>query len=421
MRLCVVGLGRIGLPMAALFADAGLEVVGSDTDPRIVQAVNAGQALFTEPGLADLLARAVKTGRLRATAVPERADAFILAVPTPLGPERLPDLAALKEACRAVGAVLQPRDLVVVESTVPPGATGGLVRQTLESTSGLGASRDFHLVHCPERALPGNALHEMVHNDRLVGGWDQGSTAQAMDLYRRVIQGELLATDATTAELAKLAENTYRDINIALANELAALCEGLEADVWQVVALANHHPRVHLHLPGPGVGGHCLPKDPWFLSSAVPAQARLIPLGRRINEEQPQRVVDGALALLREAHVGSPARVALFGVTYRGTVDDVQESPALPVLLGLREAGVEVATHDPLARSFEAPLVGAAQALQGADLLLVVTDHAVFRDLDPQEACRLMRGRLVLDTRNLLDRPRWQAAGFHFVTLGVGL
>ena len=418
-KLCVLGLGHIGLPTAALFAKAGLDVVGVDTQASVVAQVNDGRAPFAEPGLSDLVSGVVRNSTLRAVSEIEPADTYLIAVPTLLGPDYVPDLQAVEAACSSIASVLDNGNLVVVESTLPPGAFENTVRATLDKGSGLKAGRDYYLTYCPERAIPGATLREMAQNDRLIGGIDAESTVRATSLYASFVTGNLLATDAATAELAKLAENTYRDVNIALANEIATLAEQSGADAWRVIELANRHPRVDLHQPGPGVGGYCIPKDPWFLSSVAPDVARLIPQARRINEGQPHKIADRALEMLSQATSIASPKVALFGVTYRGNVDDARETPALPIALRLLEAGIEVAAHDPIATTFGFPLVSAEAALRDADILLLLADHTDFKSLDPTTISRPMRTNMALDTRNILDRAAWRAAGFHLATVGV--
>ncbi len=419
-RLCVVGLGYIGLPTACLFADSGLEVVGVDLSQSRLNEIASGEALSDEPGMRELLRRVIDSGHLRVSSAPVAADAFILAVQTPVPSDHIPRLEALKAAAAEVGKLLRPGNLVVIESTVPPGATSGAVASVLENASRLNAGKDFYLAYCPERAIPGSTLREMVNNDRLVGGVDRASTTMATHLYSRVVKGELLATDASTAEVVKLSENTYRDVNIALANELARLCEKSGASVWEVVALANRHPRVHLHQPGPGVGGSCLPKDPWFLVSSVPEQLELIPNARRTNEEQPVLVAKKALGLLKQANVPKPPKVALLGVAYKGGIGDVRETPALPILAELRKNGAVVAAYDPHVQAFQDPLSSLDDALSGADLIMLVTDHPEMKRILPEKARALVRTPLLFDTRNFLDHSLWRSHGFRVTVLGVG-
>ena len=415
--VCVLGLGHIGLPTAVTLAGHGQRVIGVDTNPELVATVNRGECSSTEPGLAAALSSVVAAGLLTASLTPADATAFIICVPTPLGPDRRPDLSAVDAAARAVGERLRPGNLVVLESTVPPGTTANGVAGILERASGLKAGSDFALAHCPERVLPGNILREIEGNDRVIGGVNEASTGRARELYSSFVKGEMYETDATTAEIAKLAENIYRDVNIALANELAAVMEELGGDVWEVIALANRHPRVNLHWPGPGVGGYCIPIASLHLLSALGHAGPVIEGAREVNDAQPARVARAALAAVQG--VDTP-RIAVLGAAYKGGVGDARSTPAAEVVEALMRAGAQVAVHDDRATAFSFPLHPLHEALAGADVLLLITDHSEFREMDPEAAARLMRGRVVFDARNCLARNRWEQAGFTFHRLGVG-
>ena len=310
--------------------------------------------------------------------------------------------------------------IIIIESTVSPKTVLNVVAPLLEIESGLSRGSGFRLAYCPERAIPGDTLREVVENDRLVGGIDPLSTTTAVKLYEQMVTGEVLATDLVTAEITKLAENTFRDVNIALANELARICEEVGANVWDVIGLANRHPRVNLHLPGPGVGGHCLPKDSVFLAAAAPQAASLIVEGRRINNAQPTRIVDRALSLLEEAHIPPPAKVTIMGVAYRGGVEDTRETPAAPIVHGLQRAGIHAVVCDPYVQQFEVPVSPIEEAVSGSDLLVFVTDHAEYRTLLPDQMLKGMRTPLVLDARNVVDHVLWRQAGFVVSALGEG-
>lgn len=416
MRLCVLGLGYIGLPTASMFAASGLEVLGVDAKAEVVATLQAGGLHLDEPGLRTLVEAAIRSGRLTVSQEPGPADAFILAVPTPVTAEHGADMSMVLAAADAIAPHLRPGNLVVLESTSPPGTTRDLLAPRLAAKSGLEPGVDFHLGHCPERVLPGRILVELAENHRVVGGLTPACAEAAEALYARIAQGGIHRSDATTAELVKLMENTYRDVNIALANELGRLSERLGVDAWEVVRLANLHPRVQLHQPGPGVGGHCISVDPWFLVEAAPDLTRLIRTAREVNDAQPQHVVRLALGLL--AGVKAP-KVALLGVAYKGDVDDARESPAEGVVQGLEAAGVQVACHDPHVRAWGHPLVPLDEALAGADLMVVVAPHKAYRQLQPQAVGDRLRGLRVLDTRNLLSPAAWEAAGFAFARLGA--
>ena len=411
----VVGLGYIGLPTAAILATHGFRVIGVDTNPAVVQAISSGNAHIEEPGIKPLLQKAVASGNLVAQGEVPAADVFIIAVPTPIRPDEQPDLDAVQAASAAIAPRLRRGDMVLLESTVPPGTTANAVAPLLE-VSGLKAGVDFFLAHCPERVLPGNILRELAESDRIIGGIDTESGKRAADLYRTFVSGKLYLTDATTAEVEKLSENTFRDVNIALANELASICYKLGVDVWEVIDLANKHPRVNLLQPGPGVGGHCIPVDPWFLVSAAPELAQLIRTSRKINDTQPRLVAQLVLRMLDNR---PQSKVVVLGVTYKANVDDIRESPALEVIHALEEAGALVSAHDPHAQAFGRPLMALEEAFHGADAAVVLVDHKEFEKLDPYYLGALMRSRKVLDTRHCLDAGQWRHAGFQVSVLGV--
>lgn len=413
-KVCVLGLGYIGLPTAALFATHGHEVVGVDVDPRRVEMLK-NHHTFTdgEPGLATLVSEASQTGRFRVTEQIEPSDVFIISVPTPLRKTgRSADLRSVRAATQNVARILKRADLVVLESTVPPGTTHQVVLPLLER-SGLRGGRDFSLVHCPERAVPGHALYELIHNDRTVGGIDPASGERAKALYGVFVKGEILTTDATTAEMVKLMENTSRDVNIAIANEFALLAVRHGVDVWKAIELVNRHPRVKILRPGPGVGGHCIPVDPWFLAQGSP-EAALIRTARRVNTQMPGVVAAIAKRALRG--IRAP-RIAVLGVTYKGNVADTRESPAVDVLARLPSTWT-ARVHDPRATRFQVSLLPLDDAVRGADCFILMADHDEYLFLDPNRVGALMRHRILIDTRNHLDHAAWTAAGYRVFTLG---
>ncbi|MDO8143930.1 UDP-N-acetyl-D-mannosamine dehydrogenase [Isoptericola sp. 178] len=326
----VVGLGYIGLPTAAILASKDIKVVGVDVNPATVEAINRGDVPFVEPDLATYVSGAVQLGTLRATDKPEPADAFIIAVPTPFKDDHEPDLSYIQAAAEAVAPVLDGGELLILESTSPPGATQQMADWILAarpdlSLDGSDDRPTIHVAHCPERVLPGRVMIELVTNDRIVGGLTPDAAQHAKDLYATFCQGEILLTDAVTAEMAKLVENSFRDVNIAFANELSLIADRLDIDVWELIKLANHHPRVNILQPGPGVGGHCIAVDPWFIIGAAPEEARLIAAARAVNDSKPEWVI----SKIHEAIVGHDSTsVSLLGLSFKPNIDDLRESPA---------------------------------------------------------------------------------------------
>lgn len=417
--LCVLGLGYIGLPTGSMFALAGNDVIGVDPSPRVQHALRLGLASIDEPELQTLVTAAINSGRLKVKTQPEPADAFIIAVPTPLDPRtNRADLSFVERAARDIVPLLRRGNLVVLESTVPPGTTRDVLAPIL-SESGLTPGRDLHVAHCPERVLPGRILVELEQNDRLAGGLTPACAERAADLYRSFVKGAIMRTNATTAEMVKVMENTYRDVNVALANEFALIAERIGVDVWEAIRLANHHPRVNVLKPGPGVGGHCIAVDPWFLVGAAPEVARLIRASRDVNDEMPAHVLDRLAAL-----VAPPAALALLGVTYKAEVDDIRESPALRVAELAVERGYTVRICDPHLKSdtpgLPAPLVTLEHALRDADAIVLLVDHRAFQDIDVDLAASLVSGKRILDARNALDRSLWRSRGFEVAVLGSG-
>jgi UDP-N-acetyl-D-mannosaminuronic acid dehydrogenase len=415
MKICVIGLGYIGLPTATVLADSGHTVVGVDVNAHAVAEINQGRILISEPYLEEKVASAVREGMLRATTVPEPADAFIIAVPTPFTEGKKADLSYVEQAAQSLVPYLQKGNLVILESTVPPRTTLDVLLPILQQ-SGLKPGKELSVAFCPERVLPGKILEELTHNSRVVGGIDDKSADAARELYATFVKGEIYTTDATTAEMTKLMENTFRDVNIALANEFALIAEQTGVNVWEAIRFANNHPRVNIHQPGPGVGGHCIAVDPWFIVEQAGGLARLIGTAREINDGMPHHVKDTILSLLQ----GIPAaKVALLGLTYKANVDDCRESPSVEILKLLKESGLQVAVCDPLAKNAET--VPLADALHRADLAVLLVNHNDFHFLNPAKVAPLMRNRMILDTRGVLDREMWKRGGFTVYTLGEGI
>lgn len=403
--VAVIGLGYIGLPTAAILAENGVRVHGVDVSQRTVDAVNAGTVPFVEPDLADFVERNVKAGRLSASLKTPQADAYIVAVPTPFKDGHSPDLGYIEAAARGLAPQLRGGELVILESTSPPGATEHMAAVIREARPDLdGVTLDF--AHCPERVLPGRVMIELVTNDRIVGGSTPEAAQRAKQLYETFCQGEILVTDCVTAEMAKLVENSFRDVNIAFANELSLICSDLGIDVWELIELANHHPRVNILQPGPGVGGHCIAVDPWFIVDAAPQTARIIRAAREINDGKPKWVVDQAKAAAFDVQqaTGRAPVVAVLGLAFKPNIDDLRESPALNIATEVAQqfTGSRILVVEPHVEELPAALAGrdnvelvpAEDGIREADVVLLLVDHDAFASLGTTT-----EGKKVIDTR----------------------
>ncbi|MGP9838274.1 UDP-N-acetyl-D-mannosamine dehydrogenase [Arthrobacter sp. 179] len=408
----VVGLGYIGLPTAAILAANGLNVQGVDVSQRTIDAVNAGQVPFVEPDLGAFVAGAVAQGTLSASFETPAADAFIVAVPTPFNADHSADLSYIEAAADKIAPQLHGDELVILESTSPPGATEHMANRLLAARPDLSLDT-LKIAHCPERVLPGRVMVELVTNDRIVGGMTREAAEAARDLYATFCDAEILLTDAKTAEMAKLVENSYRDVNIAFANELSVISDKLGINVWELIELANRHPRVNILQPGPGVGGHCIAVDPWFIVAAAPEDSKLIRQARESNDSKPGWVVGKVEEALKSA--GPIATVAVLGLAFKANIDDLRESPAIGI--ASRVAGefadnriLAVEPHiESLPKTLEAhsniELTDIDSALEEADVVLLLVDHDQFKAV-PAVA---LAGKHVIDTRGIWDRPGGQA------------
>ncbi|MCP1450481.1 nucleotide sugar dehydrogenase [Priestia megaterium] len=399
MKLCTVGLGYIGLPTSIMFAKHDVDVVGVDVSQRVIESLNNGKIHLEEPGLQEALNEVIEKGTFRAALQPEKADAFIVAVPTPNHDDQHKscDLSYVLSAVSNVIPYLEKGNVLIVESTIAPRSMDDHVKPLVEA-AGFEVGKDVFLVHCPERVLPGQILHELIHNNRIVGGLTPNCTEAGAMVYSTFVQGEIIKTDAKTAEMSKLMENTFRDVNIALANELTKVCNELEIDALEVVQMANKHPRVNLHTPGPGVGGHCLAVDPYFIVAKAPKTAQLINLARTINTSMPQYVVDNTNALMEKV---DGRVVTVFGLTYKGNVDDIRESPAMEIYDLLKAEGkYEIRAFDPHVEQdwVEQDI---KEAVRNSDLGLVLTDHNEFKELNWSEL-EGMATKRIFDTKNVV-------------------
>lgn len=429
-KICILGLGYIGLPTAATFATRGIQVHGVDINADVVETLRTGTIHIHEPGLAEIVKQAIASGNLTVSSQPEEADAFLIAVPTPFKDTesgeyegrryKLADMRAVTAAAEAILPHLRRGNLVVLESTSPPRTTVDLVAPILER-SGLKAGSDFLLCYSPERVLPGQILRELVDNARVVGGINPDSAKAGRGLYAAFVRGEIIETDATTAEMVKLMENTTRDLNIAIANEFARLADRFGVDVWEAISLANRHPRINILSPGPGVGGHCISVDPWFLVEAAPESTSLIHQARQVNDAQPGFVVE-----IVERTLGAleGKKIAALGLAYKPNVDDLRESPAVEVVHNLQERGAKVRAWEPFKPYAELPGIGMASslaaALEDADAILLLVRHSVFSALSPSEIASQTQARLVIDCVNGWNAEAWSRAGFQVTRLGSG-
>ncbi|UCG22612.1 MAG: nucleotide sugar dehydrogenase [Chloroflexota bacterium] len=421
----VIGLGYVGLPVAATFAGAGFSVIGVDIKPERVRQINKGQNPIggQEPGLAELLATAVSSGRLRATddyRELSAADVVLIDVETPVDESHRPRYLALRSACEALAGVMKKGALVVVESTVAPGTIDRVVRPLLEKYSGRKSADEFFVGACPERVMPGKLLRNLRTMSRVCGG-ETPEVAQLMvTFYRHIVEAELDSADPVTAEVVKTTENAYRDVQIAFANEVALICEAVGADIWQVRDLVNKVPYRHMHLPGAGVGGHCIPKDPWLLASAAgeAMPARLIPEARAVNDGMPHHVAQLTLEALRARGLGATeARVAVLGYAYLENSDDDRNSPSQSLVRRLKEEGLSVAIHDPWIEAYQGDL---QDIIAGRDGVVIMVAHKEYLNLDLQELGRAFRTPLVVDGRHVLDKEQVEAAGLAYRGIGIG-
>ncbi len=415
-RVEVVGLGYIGLPTAVVFAHHGWHVTGVDVNPHTVQEVNEGRLPFVEEGLESVL-REVAGTTLTASTEPVGADVVIVSVPTPFGEDHVADLRFIDAAADSIVPVLRGGELVVLESTVPPGATEHMARRILSARPDLAAEdgvlehAKVDFAHAPERVLPGRIMAELTTNDRIMGGIGQAAAQRAKDVYATFCTGEITTTDARTAELSKLAENSFRDVNIAYANELSLVCDDLGIDVWELISLANRHPRVNILQPGPGVGGHCIAVDPWFIVSADREHTALIRTAREVNDAKPSWVIQRAEAILDSLRTDTPT-VAVLGLAFKPDIDDLRESPSLAIADRLAEefTHAKLLAVEPnitelppvLARHDNVVLSSLEEAVAASDMVLLLVDHTPFTQMDP----KLLGARPVIDTRGLWVRGR---------------
>jgi len=421
--ISVIGLGYIGLPTAAMFASKQKKVIGVDVNQHAVDTINAGNIHIVEPELDAMVKKAVDGGFLKATTSPESADVFLIAVPTPFLPVKSknsipePDLSYIESAAKSVAKVLKKGDLVILESTSPVGATEQMAAWLAEERPDLtfpqthGEDSDIRVAHCPERVLPGHVIRELVENDRVIGGITDKCSQASIELYKTFVQGDCVVTNARTAEMAKLTENASRDVSIAFANELSIICDKLDIDVWELINLANLHPRVNILQPGPGVGGHCIAVDPWFIISKTPDESRLIHTARQVNDHKPQWVIDKvkiAIATFLQVNPNKTAKdvtIACLGLAFKADIDDLRESPALGISLAVADfhSGVTLASEPyisnmPTYINSSITLLPCHEAIERSDIILFLVKHRQFKELNDS----FFQDKIIIDTIGLL-------------------
>ncbi len=402
-QVCVVGLGYVGLPTASLLANRGFRVRGVDINPKVVETINRGEIHIHEPDLDVMVNSAVNSGNLTASLEPASTDVFILAVPTPFKEDRVPDISYVEAATKAIAPYIAPGNLIILESTSPVGTTEKIGSWLWELRPDLKDNCSIYIAHCPERVLPGQILKELISNERIIGGINPASTEKAANFYQKFVTGEILYTEARTAELAKLTENAFRDVNIAFANELSLICDRLNIDVWKLIELANRHPRVHVLQPGPGVGGHCIAIDPWFIVDSAPEQAKLIRTAREVNDSKPLYVVDRIKAAA--AGLEKPA-IACLGLSYKANIDDLRESPAIKIVRELaRQKLGYILVVEPYISSLppsldnldNVQLFDLEVGIDKADIVVLLVNHRDFLNIDR----KILQDKKVIDTRGV--------------------
>ena len=414
-KICIIGLGYIGLPTAAMFASNGHKVIGVDTNNEVIEALEKGEVIIEEPYLKNMVGQEVVSGNLIASKEPQEADAFIVAVPTPLTKDKKADMSLVKKAMESIVPYLRKGNMIVLESTSPTGTVKNLIIPILKK-SGLKIGEELYVGYCPERVLPGQILFELVNNNRIIGGINRKSAEKIKDLYQTFVRGEIYLTDTITAEMCKIVENTYRDVNIAFANELSIISENIGVDIWEVIKLCNKHPRVNIHQPGPGVGGHCLAVDPWFIVEKNPEFARIIKLARETNDNMPRVIFNKIENILK--NIKGTKKVTILGITYKANIDDTRESPIISLIEILEKHNYKISVVDPYVKEFRYKVESIIEAAEASDLLILAVNHKDFKKLDFDALAKKMRNRIILDTRNYFNKNTVEIKGFKYYLLG---
>lgn len=413
-KICMIGIGYVGLPTAAMFASKGHKVIGYDLNKKAVDALNKGEIIIEEPGLLELVKECVEKGNLSATTTcPPDCDVYIIAVPTPINEDKTADMSYVESATRAIVPHLRKGCIVILESTSPPRTVEDLMLPILKET-GLELGEELLVAHSPERILPGKVIEELRTNSRIVGGINEKSSLEVKKVYESIVEGEIFITTSTTAEMCKVMENTFRDVNIALANELAKISEELGVNAFEVIRLANHHPRVNILSPGPGVGGHCIALDPWFLVEKS-ENAKLIKQARLINDSMPQFVFDKIKNILGGFN---GQKIALFGVTYKPNIDDIRESPVMHLLDMLKKENIKVNVCDPHAKEQVENNMDIYEAVKDASIMVLGVNHSEFENIDFSKISTLLKDKNILDTRNFFNREEIIKNNINYYLLG---
>jgi UDP-N-acetyl-D-mannosaminuronic acid dehydrogenase len=413
-KISILGMGYIGLPTACMLANSGFEVLGVDIDEEIINKLNFGKLHIEEPELEKIFLNALKNKKLKVSLELEKSDVFIIAVPTPLDHQNKADLSYVISAANKIRDKIEKGNLVILESTSPPGTTRNIVGKIITSSTGLLAGKDYYLAFCPERVLPGKIVYELENNDRIVGGIDKKSAEITEDIYKTFVKGKIFLTDLETSEFVKLAENTYRDINIAFANEISLICRDYGIDVREVIKYANMHPRVNILNPGPGVGGHCIAVDPWFILENTGRKDTLIEKSRNINNNMPFIISERVAEIVSKY---KEPKVTIFGFSYKENVGDIRESPAVVINNELTRKGIKVSIYDPLVINTKYNLSVLEDSVDGSDLILLFSGHSVFKEIDLVLVSDLMRNRNIFDTRNFFDKATVEKLGFNYYNI----
>ncbi len=415
VKVCISGIGYIGLPTGAVMAKHGIDVVGVDVNKETVDSLNQGRILIEEPGLDDLIKEVVSSGKFRAALKPEEADVFIIAVPTPMNSDKSPDIGYVSAATKAIAPLVKKGDMVILESTSPPRTVEDVMVPILKET-GLEIGEDLYLAHSPERVIPGRILEELISNDRIIGGVNEKSAKKVADFYKLFVKGDIYLTNSTTAEMCKLMENAYRGVNIAIANEIAILSEKLGMNAWEVISLANHHPRVNILQPGPGVGGHCIAIDPWFIIAAAEDDAKIIRLGMETNESMPYRQFSRIKSILGSL---KGKKITFLGMSFKPDVDDYRESPILKIIDMIEEVeGIEIAIYDPHIKEYPHLVSKVEDAFKDSDLVCLSVQHSEFKNLPYEDLFKLTKEKRLFDMRNYLSDLEGNIKDLEYYLLG---